>query len=105
MPVEFIRTRKAPMPIYEYLAQACSRQPVCSRRKEYLQSMADPALTACRECGASIQRIMSSFAARSGAVGVSAPGPTPLNITGMPAPASMPVDEGGLCQGAHHHEP
>lgn len=92
------------MPIYEYQARTCLRQPPCSRRKEYLQSIKEPPIAACRECGASIERIFSSFAARSGAVGVSSPDPTPLNISGIPAPSSMPTGEGGSCGGDHSHD-
>lgn len=91
------------MPIYEYVADQCRRTPPCSRRREYLQAMAEPALTACRDCGAPIRRVMSAFAARSGAVGVSSPDPTPLNITGIPAPSTMPGSEGGGCGHDHGH--
>jgi len=89
------------MPIYEYLAEQCLRQPPCSRKKEYLQGISEPALTACRECGAAIRRVMSSFAARSGAAGMSTPDPTPLNMTGIPAPSTMPSSEDGGC--GHDH--
>ncbi|MBI5855273.1 MAG: zinc ribbon domain-containing protein, partial [Nitrospirae bacterium] len=75
------------MPIYEYIADRCDRRPVCSRRKQYIQRLSDPPETACRECGAPVRKVMSSFAARSGAVGVSSPDPTGLNITGIPAPS------------------
>ncbi|GIW54754.1 MAG: hypothetical protein KatS3mg082_1158 [Nitrospiraceae bacterium] len=94
------------MPIYEYLAERCDRQSTCSLKKEYLQPASDAPLTACRECGAPIRRVFSSFAARSGAVGVSRPDPTPLNVTGIPAPTQMPgggVAE-GPCGGGHDHE-
>ena len=91
------------MPIYEYLADECLRKPACSRRKEYIQGMSEAALTECRECGAAIRRVMSSFAARSGAVGVSAPDPTGLNVTGIPAPSSMPADSEGGCGHDHGH--
>ncbi len=90
------------MPIYEYLAEQCRRQPPCSRRKEYFQHLADPVLTTCRDCGASIRRVFSSFAARSGAVGTSSPDPTPLNITGVPAPSGL--SDGGGGEGACGHE-
>ncbi|WP_447972725.1 FmdB family zinc ribbon protein [Nitrospira sp. Kam-Ns4a] len=89
------------MPIYEYVADQCRREESCSRRKEYLQRITEPALTACRECGAPIRRILSSFAARSGEVGVSRPDPTPLNITNIPAPRAMPGSEGSGC--GHDH--
>jgi putative FmdB family regulatory protein len=91
------------MPIYEYLAEECLRKPVCSRRKEYIQGVAEPALTSCRDCGAAIRRVLSSFAARSGAVGVSTPDPTGLNRTGIPAPSSMPSDMEGGCGHDHSH--
>ena len=93
------------MPIYEYLAEHCRRQPVCSRRKEYLQTLAATPLSECRECGAPIRRVLSSFAARSGAVGASSPDPTPLNITGMPAPSdySGMSGEEGACSGGIDH--
>ncbi|MFO0774195.1 MAG: zinc ribbon domain-containing protein [Nitrospiraceae bacterium] len=91
------------MPLYEYQAAHCQRQPACSGRKEYLQSIKEPALTACRECGVAMERIMSSFAARSGAVDVSGPAPTGLNLSGIPAPATMPRPEGHACSG-HDHE-
>ena len=89
------------MPIYEYLAERCGRQPACSRRKEYRQRITDPALTECADCGAPIHRIMSSFAARSGAVGISSPDPTPLNITGIPAPSGSSDTGEGSC--GHEH--
>lgn len=89
------------MPIYEYVADRCLRQPVCSRRKEYLQSVKEPALAACKECGASIRKVMSSFAARSGEVGLSSPDPTPLNMTNIPPPREMPSQED--CGGGHDH--
>lgn len=91
------------MPIYEYLADECLRKPACSRRKEYIQGMSEPVLTQCRECGAAIRRVLSSFAARSGAVGVSTPDATGLNITGIPAPSSMPSDAEGGCGHDHSH--
>ncbi|MBM4125414.1 MAG: zinc ribbon domain-containing protein [Nitrospira sp.] len=90
------------MPIYEYVAERCQKQPSCSRRKEYLQRVADSPLTECRDCGAPIRRVFSSFAARSGSVGVSSPDPTPLNITGLPPPSGMP--EGGGGEGGCGHE-
>lgn len=91
------------MPIYEYVAQHCLRGSPCSKRLEYLQSVTEGPLDCCRECGAAIQRVFSTFAARTGAVSPSAPDPTPLNITGMPAPSSMPTAEGGGgCEGHDH---
>ncbi|MEW6246619.1 MAG: zinc ribbon domain-containing protein [Nitrospirota bacterium] len=93
------------MPIYEYLAERCDRQSTCSLKKEYLQRVSDAPLTACRECGAPIRRVFSSFAARSGSVGVSRPDPTPLNVTGIPAPTQMPGGGAeGPCGGGHGHE-
>jgi len=89
------------MPIYEYLADECLRTPPCSRRKEYIQSVSEPALAACRECGATIRRLLSSCAARSGPVGTSTPDPTPLNVTGIPAPSRMPGSEDGGCRHDH----
>jgi putative FmdB family regulatory protein len=89
------------MPIYEYLAEQCQQTPPCSRKKEYIQGMSEPALASCRECGAAIRRVLSSFAARSGAAGASVPDPTPLNMTGIPAPSAMPGSEGGGC--GHDH--
>jgi putative FmdB family regulatory protein len=91
------------MPIYEYVADRCGKQPVCSYRKDYLQRITDQPLTACRDCGAPIHRVMSSFAARSGSVGASSPDPTPLNITGLPAPSGMPVGGGGEDSCGHEH--
>jgi putative FmdB family regulatory protein len=91
------------MPVYEYVAEQCRREPPCSRRKEYLQPMTEPALTSCRDCGAPIRRIMSAFAARSGSVGASSPDPTPLNITGMPAPSGMADGSGGEGSCGHNH--
>jgi putative FmdB family regulatory protein len=88
------------MPIYEYLAERCRRQAPCSKRLEYIQSVSAPALAECRECGAPIRRIFSSFAAKADAVGVSTPDPTPLNITGISAPSTMP--SGGQCGGEGH---
>lgn len=70
------------MPIYEYLAEQCRRQPPCFKRMEYIQTVSAAPLSECRECGAPIARIFSSFAAKSGAVGASGPDPTPLNVTG-----------------------
>lgn len=75
------------MPIYEYLAEKCLMNPPCPRRKEYLQSISAAPLTQCQECGAAVRRVFSSFAARSGAVGVSTPDPTGLNMTNIPAPS------------------
>jgi putative FmdB family regulatory protein len=92
------------VPIYEYLAQHCLRQQPCSKRLEYLQPVTEAPLSHCRECGAAIQRVFSSFAARTGAVRASAPDPTPLNLTGIPAPASMPSAEGGEACGSHAHD-
>lgn len=91
------------MPIYEYVAEQCRRESPCSSRKEYLQPMTEPALTSCQDCGAPIRRVMSAFAARSGSVGVSSPDPTPLNITGMPAPSGMPDGSGGEGSCGHNH--
>ena len=93
------------MPIYEYMAEQCRQHPPCSRRKQYLQSLHATALAECRECGAPIRRVLSSFAARSGAVGRSSPDPTPLNVTGIPAPSDFSTDSGGEggCGGGHDH--
>ena len=91
------------MPIYEYVAEQCQGKPSCSGRKEYLQPVMDQALTSCRDCGASIRRVMSAFAARSGSVGVSSPDPTPLNITGLPAPSGMTEGAGGEGSCGHEH--
>jgi putative FmdB family regulatory protein len=91
------------MPIYEYVAEKCERQPICSRRKEYLQHVRELPLTACRECGAPVRKIMSTFAARLGEFGVSTPDPTPLNITGIQPPKEMPSDTEGGCSGRHDH--
>jgi putative FmdB family regulatory protein len=92
------------MPIYEYLAETCLKNPPCSRRREYIQTVSEPPLAACRECGAAIRRVFSSFAARSGAVGVSTPDPTGLNMTNIPAPSSMPADGEGGCGHDHTHD-
>lgn len=92
------------MPIYEYLAQQCLRQQPCSKRLEYLQAVTEAPLTQCRECSAPVQRVFSTFAARTGAVGVSTPDPTPLNMTGIPAPSSMPSAEGEGSCGSHGHD-
>ena len=92
------------MPIYEYLADHCDRQPACLRRKECFQHLSELPLTACRECGAPMRRVLSSFAVRSGGVGQSSPDPTGLNITGIPAPSSMPSEEGGGCGHDHAHD-
>ena len=89
------------MPIYEYVAEQCRRQSSCSLRKEYLQSLTEGPLAACRECGAPVQRVFSSFAARSGAVGVSRPDPTPLNVTGLPPPPGMDYSSSEGGHGAH----
>jgi putative FmdB family regulatory protein len=89
------------MPIYEYVADACANRPPCSRRKSYLQRLTDSPLTTCRECGVSIRRVMSSFAAPSGPSGLSSPDLTPLNVTGISAPSSDPSSfqtEGGSCE-------
>ena len=94
------------MPIYEYVAEQCRRQPPCSRRKEYLQSASAPLLTECHDCGMPIRRVFSTFAARSGAVGTSIPDPTPLNVTGIAPPAGMLEGPGGegSCGDGHGHE-
>jgi len=89
--------------MYEYVAERCLRQPPCSRRKEYLQRISDAAITECRECGAPIRKIFSSFAARSGEVGASSPDPTPLNMTGIPAPKGMGDGSGGEGPCGHEH--
>ena len=91
------------MPIYEYIAEQCDREPICSRRKEYIQHVRELPLTACRECGSAIRRIMSTFAARSGEFGLSSPDPTPLNITGIRPPKEMPSENEGRCSGQHDH--
>jgi putative FmdB family regulatory protein len=94
------------MPIYEYLAERCLRHPPCSRRKEYLQSIKDSPLSACKECGAAIRKVMSSFASRTGAFGVSSPDPTPLNITGLAPPSGMTESSAseGACAGGDGHD-
>jgi len=92
------------MPIYEYLAERCERNPPCSKRKEYIQGASEPALIRCQECEAPIRRVLSSFAARAGAVGVSTPDPTGLNMTDIPAPSSMPSDSEGDCGHDHSYD-
>lgn len=90
------------MPIYEYVAETCRKQPRCSGRKEYIHPASAEPVKECRECGAPIVRLFSSFSARSGAVGVSRPDPTPLNITGTPAPSQMPSTSECGRQGHEH---
>jgi hypothetical protein len=89
------------MPVYEYVAAECRREPPCSRRKEYLQPLTAPVESRCRECGSGISRVLSRFSAKSGPFGVSSPDPTPLNLTGIPAPADYEATEDG-CSGADH---
>lgn len=49
------------MPVYEYEAsstkQRCSR---CADGFEYVQSIHDPRLTACPDCGAPVRRVISA---------------------------------------------
>lgn len=92
------------MPIYEYLAEQCLRRPECSRRLEYIEPVSAEPSCRCRECGAGIRRVLSSFAARTGAVGRSSPDPTPLNITGIPAHSAMPSGGGECGTPGHSHE-
>lgn len=92
------------MPMYEYVADRCDKHPACSRRMEYLQSMSERPLAACRDCGVPIRKILSSFAARSGEAGLSSPDPTPLNVTGMSPPQGMIKDAGGEGGCSHSHE-
>ena len=91
------------MPIYEYVADECQQRPACTRRKQYLQRMNDAPVTECRECGVSIRRVFSTFAAKSGAAGLSSPDPTPLNITGIPAPETLPGADSGSEGCGHDH--
>jgi hypothetical protein len=93
------------MPIYEYLAEQCLRRPECPRRLEYIEPVSAEPSRCCRECGAGIRRVLSSFAARTGVVGQSSPDPTPLNITGIPAPSVIPGGGGEGCgTPGHSHE-
>lgn len=89
------------MPIYEYLAAQCRREPRCSGRKEYIHAASAEPVKECRECGAPVTRVFSPFAARSGAVGASRPDPTGLNVTGIPAPPQM--QSSSEC-GGHGHD-
>jgi len=91
-----------PMPIDEYLTDQCRRQPPCNGRREYIQWLSAEPLKACQECGAVIRRVFSAFAARSGAVGLSSPDPTGLNMTGIPAPSQMP-SSGECVSDGHSH--
>ena len=88
------------MPIYEYVTDQCRKKPPCSGRRDYIQGVSAEPLKSCQDCGAAIRRVLSSFAARSGAVGVSSPEPTGLNLSGIPAPAQMP--SGSECGGEGH---
>ena len=88
------------MPIYEYMTDHCQRQPPCAGRREYIQGVSAEPLRVCKDYGAAIRRVFSSFATRSGAVGVSSPEPTGLNMTGIPASSQMP--SGGECSGDGH---
>jgi putative FmdB family regulatory protein len=47
------------MPTYEYKASGQQACPHCRERFEVLQSMSEPALTACPECGAPVERLIS----------------------------------------------
>ena len=44
------------MPIYEYVCESCRH------RFEVQQKMSDPALSACAECGAALQKVISASA-------------------------------------------
>lgn len=51
------------MPIYEYQASYCLQSLFCSKRFSFWRNMSDPPVTECQECGAPLERVMSTFSA------------------------------------------
>lgn len=84
------------MPIYEYIAEKCRLVPPCAGRRAFLQGINDAPKQACPDCGAPLERVLSSFAtggvgpgtdgdgrnAASESPGGSPPPPTMKNIFG-----------------------
>lgn len=51
------------MPFYEYVAEYCVQSLFCSKQFVFRQRMDEPPVTACPQCGAPLNRILSSFSA------------------------------------------
>ena len=51
------------MPIYEYQAKYCLKSLFCERRFTFWQNMCDAPVSACHECGAPLEKILSVFSA------------------------------------------
>ncbi|MYJ54153.1 MAG: hypothetical protein F4090_04485 [Nitrospira sp. SB0672_bin_25] len=51
------------MPIYEYQAEYCLKSLFCPKRFAFWQNMQDAPVTACRECGAPLEKTLSVFSA------------------------------------------
>lgn len=51
------------MPIYEYAAEHCLESLYCPKRFAFRQGLDDPPVPACPQCGAPLDRVLSSFSA------------------------------------------
>lgn len=91
------------MPIYEYQAEYCLKSLFCPKRFAFWQNMHDAALTACRECGAPLEKVPSVFSAGADVMAQSRASSDPPPGSTAPPPTLKNIYGGGLgIQGCGH---
>lgn len=84
------------MPIYEYQAEYCLKSPLCPKQFSFWQNMHDAPVTACRECGAPLEKILSVFSAGADVIAHSRASSDPPPGSTAPPPTLKNIHGGGL---------
>ena len=84
------------MPIYEYRAEYCLKSLFCPKRFTFWQNMQDAPVTACRECGAPLEKIPSVFSAGADVMAHSRASSDPPPGSTAPPPTLKNIYGGGL---------
>ena len=91
------------MPIYEYEAKYCLKSLFCDKRFAFWQNMNDAPVTACHECGAPLEKILSVFSAGADVMAHSRAASDPPPGMMAPPPTLKNIFGGGLgIQGCGH---
>ncbi len=91
------------MPIYEYQAEYCLKSLFCPKRFTFWQNMQDDPVTACRECGAPLEKTLSVFSAGADVMAQSRASSDPPPDSTAPPPTLKNIYGGGLgIQGCGH---
>ena len=91
------------MPIYEYQAEYCLKSLFCPKRFSFWQNMSDPPVSECQECGAPLERVMSTFSAAADIVAYGHAVANPPAGSQAPPATQQNIFGGGLgIQGCGH---